>query len=522
MDSSRESALSIANPGPTVQSRRWLARAACWLDRTGQRFVTDHREGTIVAWTLGSFVVLWMVFDSVALAPVDVHYDVDEALVWAQTFAFGYKHPPMTAWFYGLWFAVFPRADWAAHLQDVTVIAVTLAVTWWLLRDHLDRNCALFGLAALMLVPLYTVKTAELDVNTMMMPFWPAAIAFYLRARRGLGTFDAFLAGAFASMAVLSKYWSVYLMAGMAAASFVGGGTGRFWRSAAPYVMALGAAIVIAPHVYWFVTQRGGDFSVFFQLTVMASKSFGEALGRSGRYLLGLAGYAAGPLILLAALRPSRAALADIACPADADRQQALILFLVPLLLPALVNIALPHRLTPDWTFPNWALLPVVLYSSRLIAIDARDVARAGLLALAATLAVVIASPFFAYARLHAGDDPFRMHSRQVAELAESLTGNSVRLFWGSRSITGGLPFYLPNARQLATDPMSDAGRAQIEAQGLVVICIDDDLSCQGESAQLSGAADHTTTVSLKRTFLGFSGPSTIFHITVLPSGTAN
>ena len=53
--------------------------------------------------------------------------------------------------------------------------------------------------------------------------------------------------------------------------------------------------------------------------------------------------------------------------PRDDDRRQALLLFLVPLALPALVNLAIPYRLTADWTYPNWALLPVVLYASREI-----------------------------------------------------------------------------------------------------------------------------------------------------------
>ena len=34
--------------------------------------------------------------------------------------------------------------------------AVALAVAWRLLRDHLDKNRALLGLFALMLMPLYT------------------------------------------------------------------------------------------------------------------------------------------------------------------------------------------------------------------------------------------------------------------------------------------------------------------------------------------------------------------------------
>ena len=123
--------------------------------------------------------------------------------------------PADDGWLFALWLAAFPRADWAEHLLYLTMAVATLAVAWRLLRDHLDKERALFGLAALFFVPLYTVKTAELNANTVMMPFWAAALLFYLRARRGLGAADAFLAGAFASLAVLGKYWAVFLLAGM-------------------------------------------------------------------------------------------------------------------------------------------------------------------------------------------------------------------------------------------------------------------------------------------------------------------
>ena len=328
-----------------------------------------------------------MVFDVVSLASVDLHPDWSEAALWAHHFAFGYKHPPMTAWLFMLWFAVFPRQDWAADLLNVLVVAIGLGITWRLLRDHLDKNRALFGLVALVLIPLYDIKTAILNANTVMIPFWAAALLFYLRARRGLGILDAFLAGAFASLTVFGKYWALFLVAGMAVASVVGPGTRRFWRSPAPYVMALGAAIVIAPHVWWFVSERGGTSYAFMRDTVVVSQSFGAALLRSARYLINCVAYAIVPIVFLAALRPSKAALAEMIWPRDDDRRQALLLFLVPLVLPALVNLAIPYRLTADWTYPNWALLPVVLYASREIIVDERTVARAGLVALAVALA---------------------------------------------------------------------------------------------------------------------------------------
>src|SRR5262249_20025541 len=161
-------------------------------------------------------------------------------------------------------------------------------------------------------------------------------------------------------------------------------------------------------------------------------------------------------------LRPGKVALADIAWPADDDRQQALLLFAVPLVLPALVNLALPYRLTPDWTFPNWPLLPIVLYASLALVISTTAAAAPALIAFALRLLMRVASPFSACQNLRAGADPNRPGSHHVAAVAERLAPQPPLLFWGSPELTGGLPFYLPSARPLEVSPLSPEGRAAI------------------------------------------------------------
>jgi 4-amino-4-deoxy-L-arabinose transferase-like glycosyltransferase len=445
---------------------------------------------------------------------VDVHFDASEAMVWAQYFAFGYKHPPLTGWLFASWFSVFPRQQWAADLLNVTTNAVALAVTWRLLRDHLDKNRALFGLFALMLIPLYDVKAEVLNANTVMTPVWAAALLFYLRARRGLGLLDAFLAGAFASLTMLGKYWAVFLFVGMAVAALMGPGTRRFWRSPAPYVMALGAAVVVAPHIWWLLTQSGA--SVQFAESVINPVSFGAALAKSANYVLGAVAYIVVPLIFFLALRPSRAAWADTVWPPDEDRRQAWILLLVPLLMPTLVNLAIPYRLTAAWTSPNWALLPVVLYASRQLVVDERAVARAGLAVLVVTLAILIASPVVACVRLTNGPDPNRPHFRQVAERAATL-GSPIELIFGSEGIVSGLPFYLPKAQPLTVDPLSVEGRVAIASHGLLIVCTSSDTPCQKIAGAFADSGARTTIATLTRSFLGFSSPPMSYQMTVVP-----
>jgi len=511
--------MSVALSDRPETPRRPLAGAIARLVDAGQRLIAERNEALIVALALVAYVALWMLCDTISFYTVNVRTDAREAAVWAQHFAFGYKHPPMTAWLFALWFAVFPRTDWSLHLLTMTTIGVTLVITWRLLRDHLDKNRALFGLAALCLVPLYNLKAPELNANTAMMPFWAAALLFYLRARRSLSTPDALLAGACAALAFLGKYWSVYLFAGMALAAFVGPATARFWRSPAPYVMAAAAALVIAPHAYWYFANDGGTNYAFMRQSVMTGDSSATALAKSAYYILGSIAYAAGPLALLAALRPNKSALADIVWPADAMRRQIMILFAVPLILPALVNLMAPYRLTPDWTFPNWALLPILLYAPASLAIDARKASAAGLIAFAFAVACVIASPVIAYAKLAAGPDPERPDSHPVAVLAERLAAKPGRLYWGSAALTESLPFYLADADRLEDDPLSDIGRDEIAEAGLIVACLDSDTHCLTTQAALGAAAGaRRANGTISRSFLGFAAKPIGFRVTVVPA----
>jgi 4-amino-4-deoxy-L-arabinose transferase-like glycosyltransferase len=180
--------------------------AAIWNGRLMQAsadFVRQSSGARLLGVTLTAYAVLWLLYFSVSHATVDIHFDVSEASVWARTFSLGYKHPPMMAWIFRAWLAVFPRTDWAAYLLAVANLAATLAMTWMILRDHLDKERALVGMTALILVPFYTFLASRLNANTVMMPFWAATVLFYLRARRNVRWTDAVLAGVFAGLTFL-------------------------------------------------------------------------------------------------------------------------------------------------------------------------------------------------------------------------------------------------------------------------------------------------------------------------------
>jgi hypothetical protein len=251
--------------------------------------------------------------------------------------------------------------------------------------------------------------------------------------------------------------------------------------------------------------------------SVMTDDPIGAALWRSIFYLLSCIAWITGPLILLAALRPSGAAISDILWPADADRRQALILLAAPLVLPALANAIEPHRLDAVWTYPNWALLPVVLYGSPKVSIDVLKVASAGLLAAAIGGFALIVSPVIAYQHLRAGPPADQPSARLIAEAAKRLTAEPIQLYWGSAPIIGNFPFYLADAHPIGSDPLDNAGQAAIKASGLLIACLDTDAKCLNTSIALTSPGTRSADLTVRHTFLGFSGPPMQVRVEVVP-----
>jgi 4-amino-4-deoxy-L-arabinose transferase-like glycosyltransferase len=488
------------------------------LDGAARRMAST-REGVLVAFLLASFAALWTLYAVLAHAAVDLHEDFGEAMGWSREFAFGYKHPPLTAWAVRLWFAAFPAADWAGYLLATLTPTATLAIVWRLLRDHLDRDRALYGLAALMLVPFFTFQAFKFNANTVMMPFWAACLLFYLRARRDGRVADAFLAGLAGGLALLGKYWAVHLVAGLAAASLVGPGVARFWRSALPWAMAAGGALAFGPHLVWLWAGRDGAADAFLSGSVLAPRGLLGALADGTSFLVGCAAYVVGPLALLALLKPDRAAARDVLRPADPMRRIAGVLLLVPLASAVLVNLALPTRLSAVWAFPNWALLPLALYGSPSLVVGPRAAARALSVAFALAALAVAAAPLVALAGHVGGRDAERQHFRALAAEAARLAPGAT-LVWSLANESLGMPFYLPGARALQVQIDTPAARAAVAREGVVIVCRAEDAFCR-RAPQVFGSGFRQIETTSTRSFLGVPGRPMSYVVTAVPPAPA-
>src|SRR4030088_1544972 len=159
------------------QSIRRLARwlAACASDpKAAPRLVIGFAAAHAVLWT----VILINL-----KAAQDVHMDVAEAFAWGQKFQFGYgKHPPLAGWVAGVWFKIFPVADWATYALAMATLGCGLVICWLISLCVGDVPLAFFTVVMLALYPIFNFKGFKYNTDLLQLVTLPLVVLSYLHA----------------------------------------------------------------------------------------------------------------------------------------------------------------------------------------------------------------------------------------------------------------------------------------------------------------------------------------------------
>ena len=344
------------------------ARVAAWYDREAD----DSRAVWIM---LALFVLVWTVFQIVTLAPVCLHDDMLELFAWSRHPSAGSlygKHPPLAALIVAVWFAVFPAANWSFELLAAVNAAVALFAVDLIARRYVAGDRRLLVLLLLLLTPFYQFHSQKFNANAILLSTWPIATYCFLRAFESRRIGWAVAAGVTAMLAMLGKYYSVYLIAGFIIAALCHPRRGDYLRSSSPWVSILSGFAVLAPHLYWLVTT--GAAPLRYAVTRHTAHSALQELTRTLAYAAGAIGYV---LLLIAAyllaVRPDRRLLTATLWPDDPDRRMLVLLLATPLVLPMLTAPIVGVMLT--LAVDHVGLVPAAGHSARR-ARDCRDAYR--------------------------------------------------------------------------------------------------------------------------------------------------
>ena len=346
--------------------------------------------------TLAVYVVAWTIYGTIAKGTQGLHFDMVEVIAWSRDLSHGYlKHPPLAAAVAWAWFSIFPVAEWSYYLLAMLMPAIALWIIWHLSADYLDADKRIAGLALLMLVPFFNFHALKFNVNTVLIPLWAATTFWFLRSIKTRSSRDATLAGIAAGCCMLGKYWSIFLLAGLAVAVLTDRRRAQYFRSPAPWLTIMAGFVVLLPHLSWL---RDNNFAPFtYAMSIHGDKAFIGTLTAAFGYLAGSLAYVALPVVLvLAAARPHLGTLQDMAWPMEPGRRLAAAAFWAPFLLPALGAVLSGTQINSLWSMSAWSLLPVLLLSSPRVTWRPLDTRRTLLIAAALPLIMLVASPAIA------------------------------------------------------------------------------------------------------------------------------
>src|SRR3954469_13732177 len=162
----------------TQLKRRWR-RFEAWL--AAQLTGRAGARGALAAATL--FALAGIAFLTGLKAAQDIFIDAAEAYAWGQQFLGGYgRHPPLTGWIAGVWYSVFPAADWASYALSRVMTFVTLAALYFIARRVIGARRAAFVVLVMMLYPLFATKGERFNNYQVLLAMLPLLVLAFLKA----------------------------------------------------------------------------------------------------------------------------------------------------------------------------------------------------------------------------------------------------------------------------------------------------------------------------------------------------
>ncbi|KUP92394.1 ArnT family glycosyltransferase [Tritonibacter horizontis] len=200
--------------------------------------------GLIAAVTALRLTLLWA-------SDADLFFDESQYWLWGQNLDFGYySKPPLIGWVIrlvtdmsGSDSVVWIRA--AAPLCHGAAALALMAAA----RRLTDAEAALAVGLAYVSLPLIAVGSALISTDTILLPFWCAALLLWLRQLEAPNLRDAAVMGLCLGLGMLAKYAAAYFLLGAGIAALAVPASRLPLRHLA--LTAVVFAAVIAPNVVW-------------------------------------------------------------------------------------------------------------------------------------------------------------------------------------------------------------------------------------------------------------------------------
>src|SRR3984957_47903 len=233
----------------TALATKLLRRATAWLPASASDWSASL---TLVTGFAIAHALLWTAILTKLKAAQDIHMDVAESFAWGQRFQWGYgKHPPLAAWIAGLWFKIFPVADWSTYALAMTTLGVGLVICWRIALRVVDRRRAFFVMVMLALYPIFNFKGFKYNPDLLQLVTLPLVVLAYLNAFEKRSVRSGLWLGLAGMLGLVSKYWVLTMIGAVGLAALIHPDRLLFLRSPAPWVAIVTLVVAMIPHLLW-------------------------------------------------------------------------------------------------------------------------------------------------------------------------------------------------------------------------------------------------------------------------------
>lgn len=179
----------------------------------------------------------------------DLFVDETQYWLWGQSFAFGYySKPPLIAWVIGAVTGLMGDAPFWVRMPGAVFHGSAALILGALAARLHGARVAVWVVLAYATLPMVALGSLLISTDTIMAPFFCAALYFHRRVVERGGVRFALAAGVAAGLAFLAKYAAVYFLIGVGLAA-LWPAMRLPWRDALAMLVAF--AVVIAPNIFW-------------------------------------------------------------------------------------------------------------------------------------------------------------------------------------------------------------------------------------------------------------------------------
>ncbi|MBC7582772.1 MAG: glycosyltransferase family 39 protein [Tardiphaga sp.] len=481
-----------------VAPARWRRPFLKWLD--------GIEQGWAIPLLIVAFAAAWLVFLTIAYLSGDLHADALETWTIGREFAWGNaKHPPLMGWAAWGWTLVFPLNDWSFQLLSMTNAAVALWAVDLIVRRFVRGDGRAVVLLLLMLLPAYQFHAQRFNANTVLLAVWPLATYCFLRSYESRAIGWAIAAGVFGALAMLGKYYSVFLIGSFLLAAIAHPQRALYFSSWAPWASALAGLIVLGPHIHWLATSGAAPFA--YAMQVHGGVPFGPSFLEAGAFLLGLAATVALPAFVWMLSAGRRLSLFGADFRAMNPGLQLLFwIFVGTVALPTLVAIVVGTDMPSLWALQGLFLLAILVVCGASYTLERLYVVNLVVMVGAiAAVAIIVAAPIHAYYRNNINPNErsyYRLAAFELTKRWRAISDKPMPAISGDDGLAFATAFYSPDhpvyRRPFQYQYTWGMPRVTTLEKGWAAMCFADDQACRGWMDKVVAIAPEFTRVDFE------------------------